>query len=888
MVRIGEPNPYMKSFCLNIFLFIFCLQVQAASYYSRNSGGNWSTPGTWSTAGYGGAASAVAPSTNDSVKIGDGYTVVMNANSSCAQLDIGQGASGILQYSNSNSYSLTIGGNVTINPGATFVYSSNNTRTHTLLIGGNFTNNGTVNFYFDSNDLVNLTFNGSATGIVSGSGTWTLNTVTIGKASSAAIVEVQATAFETAIVTLTATTGTYIHNNSGSYSINNSVSVDFSINQNMVFKVPQGTVTFSPNTTRTYLYGSLYVNGGNVFIGNNIGTNGLRYDKVGTNIPYLEVSSGSLTVYGGITYSASDPFSFNMTGGTILLNCGTSGTSSEVFLVNDVATSVFSMSDGTITIQKHNSSSGSNSADWTICGSSGTVTTLGGIVQFGNASSTATSFDFVPFANVVQPNFVVSGPSGTAITLQTSKGATTDFKLLSLSIEANKTFDVTSIAATGGNTKRMTITSTSDGSYSFYNNGTYTARSGRVIFGGTSTQSIGGSTTTDFYDLTINNPGGVTLGTSANVTDSLLMSNGIMTTTSTNILTCTSTGKASIGSSSSYIDGPMIHTMALSGTRTLIYPIGKSGDYRPAVLTPTHSSATSVTYRCEVVNSPASALSYTLPSTLSSVSSRRYWLMTRSAVANFTSATLQLYYGANDGVLDYNSLRVAQGIGASWADHGGVGTANGTGNITSSAFASFNTVFTIGNSTGGGNYLPVTWLDLEAKPGNAIIYVNWKTALEINNDFFTVERSPDGINFIALSEQAGAGNSNIIRTYQYIDENPLTGINFYRIKQTDFDGSINYSSIVKAMRPSGKREVIIIPSSGNHAVDVILEEMKNEKVWIVVSDLMGSVIKEEMLLPESQSYEHNFSLPANSYNSIYFITVQSESFTETKRFFMGN
>jgi hypothetical protein len=873
---------------LYIFFLIICLQTRATTYYSRNSGANWSTPSTWSQSTYGGGASATAPGVNDTVKIGDTYTVVMNTTTTCGVLEVGQGASGILSYSNSNSYTLTVNADVTVKPGGTIIYNSNSSRAHGLSVGGSFTNDGTVNFYYDLNDYVNITFSNTYNGIVSGSGTWALNTVTINKSTSAKSVEVQVAAFEAAIITLTGTMGTYIHNNSGSYSINSSVSTDFSINKDMVFKVLQGTVTFSPNSTRTYLYGSLYVNGGNVIIGNNTGTNGIRYDKTGTNIPYLEVTSGTLTVYGGITYStgaSADAFSFNMTGGTMSLNCGTSNTSSEVFLVNDVATSVFAMSGGTITIQKHNSSGGNNLPDWTVCGSAGTVTSLGGTVQFGTSASSASGMDFTPFANAIQPNFLVSGPSGTAISLQTSKGSTTDFQLLSLSIESNKTFDITSISGAAGNTKKMTITSTADGTYSFYNNGTFTARSGRVIFGGTSTQSIGGSTTTSFYDLCVNNPGGVTLGVAADVTDSLVMTNGIMTTTNTYILTCTSTGKANIGSSSSYVNGPMVHTMALSGSRTLTYPIGKSGDYRPAVLTPTQSSATSVTYRAEVVNSPAAALSYTLPSTLSSVSSIRYWLITRSATANLTSSTLQLYYGTNDGVTDYNSLRVAEGVGTAWADHGGVGTANGTGNITSAVFSTFNTVFTLANSTGGANSLPVRWLDLAAKAGTSQVQLDWRTASEINNDYFTVERSIDGTNFIALDEKDGAGNSNVVLNYHYADVDPFEGINYYRIKQTDFDGTESYSSIVTAKPKDEKRSVILFPSSGDGNMCVLVDGMKNKKVTIAVYDMIGHKVRDEMITPASQSFQQIFSLPFSDSGNIYLVTVRCGDFCDTKKIY---
>jgi len=142
----------MRSLLLNLFFIFFCLHIQAATYYSRTSGGSWTTASTWSQSGYGGSASVTAPSTNDTVKVGDGYTVVMNATTSCAQLDLGQGTSGVVQYSSANSYTLTVGGNVTINAGASFEYTSNSSRTHGLSVGGNLTNNGTVNFYFDAND----------------------------------------------------------------------------------------------------------------------------------------------------------------------------------------------------------------------------------------------------------------------------------------------------------------------------------------------------------------------------------------------------------------------------------------------------------------------------------------------------------------------------------------------------------------------------------------------------------------------------------------------------------------------------------------------------------------------------------------------------------------
>ncbi len=96
-----------------------------------------------------------------------------------------------------------------------------------------------------------------------------------------------------------------------------------------------------------------------------------------------------------------------------------------------------------------------------------------------------------------------------------------DFQLMSLYIDSNKTFDIQSELGVPGNSKNMTLTSTYDGEYAFYNRGTFNAQLGTVTIGGTATQSIGGSSVTTFYNLTINNAAGVTLENNANISTTL-------------------------------------------------------------------------------------------------------------------------------------------------------------------------------------------------------------------------------------------------------------------------------------------------------------------------------------------------------------------------------
>lgn len=92
--------------------------------------------------------------------------------------------------------------------------------------------------------------------------------------------------------------------------------------------------------------------------------------------------------------------------------------------------------------------------------------------------------------------------------------------------------------------------------------------------------------------------------------------------------------------------------------------------------------------------------------------------------------------------------------------------------------------------------LPVELLSFEANPEEKYVVLNWTTATEINNQYFTVERSADGIDFEPIRMLDGAGSTTTIPQYKTIDDKPLRGISYYRLKQTDFDGKFSYSQKV--------------------------------------------------------------------------------------------
>lgn len=105
---------------------------------------------------------------------------------------------------------------------------------------------------------------------------------------------------------------------------------------------------------------------------------------------------------------------------------------------------------------------------------------------------------------------------------------------------------------------------------------------------------------------------------------------------------------------------------------------------------------------------------------------------------------------------------------------------------TSLYFASFLT---------GTIALPVTLTYFKATLKDYKVMLDWATASEIQNDYFTVERSADGINFEILGTKKGAGNSTNLIQYNLYDDSPISGYSYYRLKQTDFDGKYSYSNV---------------------------------------------------------------------------------------------
>ena len=118
--------------------------------------------------------------------------------------------------------------------------------------------------------------------------------------------------------------------------------------------------------------------------------------------------------------------------------------------------------------------------------------------------------------------------------------------------------------------------------------------------------------------------------------------------------------------------------------------------------------------------------------------------------------------------------------------------------------------------------LPIELISFNAEiTPNKYVQLTWKTAIEINNEYFTIERSIDLINWSSISIVKGANNSSETLSYSAEDIRPLDGVSYYRLKQTDYDGKYSYSRIVSInMGSIEETNVVLYPNPATSILTV--------------------------------------------------------------------
>jgi hypothetical protein len=169
--------------------------------------------------------------------------------------------------------------------------------------------------------------------------------------------------------------------------------------------------------------------------------------------------------------------------------------------------------------------------------------------------------------------------------------------------------------------------------------------------------------------------------------------------------------------------------------------------------------------------------------------------------------------------------------------------------------------FTLG-TTDLGSSLPIELLYFKATPEGAAVNTTWATASEHDNALFTLERSADGVAWNTLDELEGAGNSESLRTYNAIDREPLAGLSYYRLRQTDMDGASTLSAMVPVTRRTDADAPSIFPNPSAGRFTVLMNPVKGS---VQLYDGSGRVLNVPVLYRDDRAEVDATRLPEGLY-----------------------
>lgn len=156
--------------------------------------------------------------------------------------------------------------------------------------------------------------------------------------------------------------------------------------------------------------------------------------------------------------------------------------------------------------------------------------------------------------------------------------------------------------------------------------------------------------------------------------------------------------------------------------------------------------------------------------------------------------------------------------------------------------------------------LPIVLASLEAICESPYVNVRWVTSSEINNNYFTIERSSDLINWEVLGTVSGAGNSNQQLTYSFIDDRPLNGLGYYRLTQTDYNGDFEtFEPVYVVCHISGDNTMTVYPNPAEDyfTVSVSMSYAVSQAV-LKISDMNGKEIRSRQITLEEGINEFTF------------------------------
>lgn len=152
--------------------------------------------------------------------------------------------------------------------------------------------------------------------------------------------------------------------------------------------------------------------------------------------------------------------------------------------------------------------------------------------------------------------------------------------------------------------------------------------------------------------------------------------------------------------------------------------------------------------------------------------------------------------------------------------------------------------------------LPIELSAFNAKCGGDKVAISWTTASEENNDYFEIERSVDGVNFISINRVISQNsNSATPLNYNATDNNPIIGKSYYRLKQVDKNGKYSYSSLVITTCNTAVTITPVVSIYPNPATDNITIDIKGlpGKKSLMIYDVIGQEMTNKIIISEDEN-----------------------------------
>jgi hypothetical protein len=387
-----------------------------------------------------------------------------------------------------------------------------------------------------------------------------------------------------------------------------------------------------------------------------------------------------------------------------------------------------------------------------------------------------------------------------------------------------------------------------------------------IVFNGTTLQNINCPSGQSFYNVEIDNNNGIALRLNNNIQilNDLKLVNGLIDLNNFNLTlgTIGLNGTVSGGGNNSYViawdgadNGSIIHRVNSLGS-TYEFPIGDLNDYTPFQLTLNAGSLSNATLTAKINVS-------THPAIVTSTNYLgRYWSIEPTGISN-PNYNVVYNYAASDIFGSEGTLFPFKYNAGGWqsciesASNAMIGS--GGVNVSTKAL-SWNGITTFSEFTGIGNGtpLPIELLTFTADAAENEVVLNWSTASEINNHYFEIERSLDTKNAVKIGKVDGAGNSNTYLNYTLPDENPELGINYYRLKQVDFDGKFTFSEWIPVKFEGADKlqlsQFAVNSEATSVSFSVINIPIQAENATITVFDGAGRLVYDQTVSNVSKTW----------------------------------